>query len=207
MKTRIAKASLCTVLSLALILSGCSTSWISTALADLPVITQVALNIASIVAAAQGKGQTSPAVTGEVQSIANQVQSDLTLVQSLISSYQSASAAAKPGIVQKIAAALAGVQSNLNAILTAVHVNDAALQATITAAVGVAVSTVASIAALLPAAPVPAAASTAPASSASATSARAAKSTPALKPPSASQLKREFNAIFASNGFPQAEIK
>jgi hypothetical protein len=205
MNHRIAKASLCTLLSLALILAACSTSWISTALADLPVITQVALNIAGIVAAAQGKGQASPAVTGEVQSIANQVQSDLTLVQSLITSYQSASAAAKPGIVQKISAALADVQSNLNAILTAVHVNDAALQATIAAAVGVAVSTVASIAALLPASA--ASASTASAASASAASARVTKSTPALKPPSASQLKHEFNAIFASNGFPQMQVK
>lgn len=198
MNHRIAKASLCTVLSLALILAGCSTSWISTALADLPVITQVALNIASIVAAAQGKGQASPAVIGEVQSIANQVQSDLTLVQNLISNYQNATAAQKPALVQKISAALADVQSNLNAILTAVHVNDAALQATITAAVGVAVSTIASIAALLPAAPTPAPASV---------SSRAAKSTPAFKPPSASELKREFNAIFASGGFPQAQIK
>ncbi|MGA8169192.1 MAG: hypothetical protein WB813_18060, partial [Candidatus Acidiferrales bacterium] len=88
MNHRIAKASLCTILSIALVLAGCSVSWISTALADLPVITQVALNITSIVAAAQGKGQASPAATDEIQGIANQVKSDLTLIQSLITSYQ-----------------------------------------------------------------------------------------------------------------------
>ncbi|MGB6877316.1 MAG: hypothetical protein WBD87_14920 [Candidatus Acidiferrales bacterium] len=199
---RIAKASVCTILSLALILAGCSVSWINTALADLPVITQVALNIASIVSAADGS-QVSPAVATQVQAIANQVKSDLTLVQSLITSYQSATAAEQPGIVQKISAVLSDVQSNLNAILTAVHVNDAALQATIVAAVGVAVTTVASIASLLPASPAPAPAS----SSASAKSTHVAKTRPAIKPPSASQLKKQFNAIFAANGFPQAELK
>jgi hypothetical protein len=192
MKHRIAKASVCTILSLALILAGCSVSWISTALADLPVITQVALNIASIVSAADGS-QVSPAVATQVQSISNQVKSDLTLVQSLITSYQSATAAEQPGIVQKISAALSDVQSNLNAILTAVHVNDAALQATIVAAVGVAITTVASIVSLLPA--------SAPASAAS------TKAPSATKPPSAKQLKREFNAIFLANGFPQACLK
>ena len=188
MKHRIAKASVCTILSLTLIVAGCSASWISTALADLPVITQVALNIASIVAAAQGKGQASPAVTSQVQNIAAQVQSDLTLVQSLIADYQSATAAQKPAFVQKIAAALADVQTNLNAILTAVHVSDTALQATIVAAVGVAAATVASIASLLPA------------------SAGTVRANNAVKPPSVRELKKQFNAIFASNGFPQAEV-
>lgn len=189
MKHRIAKAAVCTILSLALVVAGCSASWISTALADLPVITQVALNIASIVAAAQGKGQASPAVTGQIQSIAAQVQSDLTLVQSLITSYQSATAAQKPALVQKIAAALADVQTNLNAILTAVHVSDTALQATIVAAVGVAVTTVASIASLLPA------------------SAGTVRASNPIKPPSARELRKQFNTIFASNGFPQFKVK
>jgi hypothetical protein len=201
MKHRIAKASVCTILSVALILAGCSTSWISAALADLPVITQVALNIASIVSMAQGNGQTSPAVTSQVQAIANQVKSDLTLVQSLITSYQSATAAEKPAVVQKIAAALSDVQANMNAILTSVHVNDAALEATITAAVGVAVTTVASIQSLLPASP-------APVSAAAATSHAASARTSAVsKPPSAKQLKKQFNAIFLANGFPQAQLK
>lgn len=199
MKHLIAKASVCTILSLALILAGCSTSWINAALADLPVITEVAVNIASLVAGAQSDGSNgasaanSPAVT-EVQTIANQVKSDLTLVQSLISSYQSASAAQKPAVVQKISAALADIQTNLNAILTAAHVKDGALQATITAAVGVAVTTIASIESLLP--------PSAPASASGAVHASAA-----VKPPSASQLKKQFNAIFAANGFSQVQVK
>lgn len=92
--------------------------------------------------------------------IANQVQSDLTLIQSLIANYKSATAAEQPGIVQKISAAL-----------------------------GVAVTTVAAIASLLPAAP------------------GAVRASNPVKAPSARELKKQFNAIFAANGFPQAEIK
>ncbi len=191
MNHRIAKASLCAILSAALILAGCSTSWINAALADLPVITQAALNIASIVAAVDGS-QVTPATVAQVQSIANQVKSDLTLVQNLVASYQSATAAQKPAVVQKINAALSDVQANLNAILTAAHVDNTALQATIVAAVGVAVSTVASIESLLPSPAVQTA---------------TVKAAAASKPPSAKQLKKQFNAIFLANGFPQAQLK
>lgn len=198
MKHPIAKASVCTILSLALVVAGCSTSWINTALADLPVITEVALNIASLVAGAQSANSngasSANSVATEVQNIAAQVKSDLTLVQSLITSYQSATPAQKPVLVQKISAALADVQTNLNAILTAVHVKDAALQATITAAVGVAVTTIVSIESLLPQpAPAP--------------TPGTVRASHAVKPASASQLKKQFNAIFAANGFPQAEVK
>lgn len=198
MKHPIAKASVCTILSLALVVAGCSTSWINTALADLPVITEVALNIASLVAGAQSANSngasSANSVATEVQNIAAQVKSDLTLVQSLITSYQSATPAQKPVLVQKISAALADVQTNLNAILTAVHVKDAALQATITAAVGVAVTTIVSIESLLPQpAPAP--------------TPGTVRASHAVKPASASQLKKQFNAIFVANGFPQAEVK
>lgn len=45
--TRIALAF---VLSISLIATGCSAQWVSVALADLPVLTQMALNIAALVA-------------------------------------------------------------------------------------------------------------------------------------------------------------
>ena len=186
---RIARASLCFVISAALVLAGCSTSWIKTALADLPVITQVALNIASIVAAAQGKGQAGAAVTTQIQNISSQVKSDLTLVQNLIDTYQSAPAASRATLLTQISTSLADAQTNLKSILTAVHVDNAALQATIVAAVGVAVTTLVSIESLIPA-PKGTVNASAP-----------------IKPPSSSQLKREFNAIFVANGFPQAQVK
>src|SRR5579875_750426 len=141
MKTRFAKTSAALALSAALAFAGCSTSWIKIALADLPVITQVALNIAGIVADAQ---------------------------------------------------------SNLKSILVAVHVQNAALQSTIAAAVGIAVSTLASIETLIPQ----------PAPAPNAAAAKSPGVAPAaVPPPSASQLKREFNAIFAANGFTQFQVK
>ncbi|HEU5411775.1 MAG TPA: hypothetical protein VFU57_12200 [Candidatus Acidoferrales bacterium] len=195
MKTRIVKASLSITLAAALFIAGCSTSWIKIALADLPIITQVALNIASIVAAAQSKGQAGAAANTQIQFVANQVQSDLTLVENLINTYQSTSAASRAGIVGQISTALADAQSNLKSILTAVHVDNVALQSTITAAVAIAISTLTSIQSLIPQpAPAPA--------PASAKSARAS-----VPPPSAKELRAEFNRIFNSNGFPQAQLK
>jgi len=198
MKTRFAKTSAALALSAALAFAGCSTSWIKIALADLPVITQVALNIAGIVAAAQGKGQTGAATATQIQNIANQVQSDLTLTQNLINTYQSAPAAGRAGVLAQISTALADAQSNLKSILVAVHVQNAALQSTIAAAVGIAVSTLASIETLIPQ----------PAPAPNAAAAKSPGVAPAaVPPPSASQLKREFNAIFAANGFPQFQVK
>lgn len=177
------RASLAVILSAAMIVAGCSTSWIKTALADLPVIVQVAESIAQIVAVAQSKGQVPPQVSNEIQSISAQVKNDLTLVESLVADYQSSTAATKPSIAQKLNAALGDLQTNLAAILTAVHVNDAALQATITGAVGIAISTVTAIESLVPA---------------PAGTIRASKP---VSLPSAKQLKGEFNAVFAAHGF------
>lgn len=181
---KLSKALIAITCSATLIVAGCSTSWISIALADLPVISQVAVDIAEIVAAAQGSGQVSPVVTNEVEAISAQVKNDLTLIQSLVKDYQAQPSATT---VQKINAALADMQTNLNAILSAVHVNDAALQATIVAAVGVAVTTIASIESLLPTSGV--------------------RANNPVKPPSAKELKAEFNRIFAANGFPNIQIK
>ena len=199
---RIAKASLSITLAVALFIAGCSTSWIKVALADLPVITQVVLNIAGIVAAVQSKGQATTAANTQIQFVANQVQSDLTLVENLITTYQNAPVATRAGIVGQISTALADAQSNLKAILTAVHVDNAALQSTITAAVAIAVSTLASIQSLVPQTP------SMPTPASTSVAAKSGKARASVPPPlSTSQLKREFNSIFASSGFPQLSVK
>jgi len=206
---RIAKASLSITLAAALFVAGCSTSWIKVALADLPVITQVALNIAGIVAAAQGKGQATAAANTQIQFVANQVQSDLTLVENLVNTYQSAPAASRAGIVGQISTALADAQSNLKSILTAVHVDNAALQSTITAAVAIAVSTLVSIQSLIPQTPpTPASSASANTSANGPASARAASAVRAsVPPPSAKELRSEFNRVFAANGFPNLQFQ
>jgi hypothetical protein len=182
------KGLLAITLSAMLIVSGCSTSWVQVAVNDLPVLVQIATSILGIVAAAQGKGAVDPAVAAKVQIVAGQVKSDLELVQSLVAAYQSAAAADKPGLLSKVDSALSSVQSNLNALLAAAHVNNAALQATIAASVGLAITTVLAIQSLIPA-----------------PAAKGARS--AVKPMNAKQLRSSFNSIVASNGYAEFAIQ
>ena len=51
------KAVLAIVLSISLLATGCSAQWIRVALADLPVLTQMALNIGTIVTTLQSGRQ------------------------------------------------------------------------------------------------------------------------------------------------------
>ena len=79
---------LAVVLSISLIATGCSAQWISVALADLPVLTQMALNIAALVATLQSGKQLTPAEALAIQNISAEASKDLTLLQSLYNSYK-----------------------------------------------------------------------------------------------------------------------
>jgi len=74
---------LAVVLSISLIATGCSAQWISVALAHLPVLTQMALNLAALVATLQSGKQISPAETLAIQNISAEASKDLTLLQSV----------------------------------------------------------------------------------------------------------------------------
>ena len=71
-------------------------------------------------------------------------------MQSLITQYQKADAAGQPGLLNQIQAAMSAVQSSLNGLLPALHIKDAATQAKITAVVGILLSEVQSVAAIVP---------------------------------------------------------
>jgi hypothetical protein len=79
---------LAVVLSISLIATGCSTQWISVALADLPVLTQMALNIAALVATLQSGRQLTSAEALAIQNVSAEASKDLTLLQSLYNSYK-----------------------------------------------------------------------------------------------------------------------
>lgn len=178
---------LAVLLSLCMVTSACSTAWINVAIQDLPILVQIVTSIFGIVGAAQGRGQVDPAVASQIQAVANQVKADLQLVQSLVDSYKAADTATKPGILSKIDSALVAVQNNLNALLSASHVSNPALQATITASIGLAITTVLAIQSLMPSA--------------------AVKGIKAQsKPMSAGQLRDSFNGIVASNGYGEFAI-
>src|SRR6202012_256037 len=101
-----------------------------------------------LVAAAQGKGISA----GDLKTIQNagaQAGADLQLIQSLIAAYQKADATTQPGILSQIESAIAAVQGNLQGLLAGLHIQDAATQAKVTAVIGIVLSEVQSLAAVL----------------------------------------------------------
>jgi hypothetical protein len=190
---RISRLSLVCLLAVMLTTSGCSFgSFVNIALQDLPVLVQIVTNILSIVAVAQGNGGISTSEAAQIKSIATQVKTDLTLVQTLVAQYQAADATSKPGIASEIDNALTAVTNNLNAILNAAHISNPTLQATITGAVTLALTTVLAIQSLVPAPVIVQATKTARVP---------------VRPADAATLKRQWNAIAQSNGYGAYTIK
>jgi hypothetical protein len=148
MKTNsMSKILLSVVLSISLIATGCSAQWISVALADLPVLTQMALNIAALVATLQSGKQLTPAEALAIQNISAEASKDLTLLQSLYNSYKAAPSA---DTLQKIQSLIQDTNRNLPALLQAAHISDPALSARIAAAVNLILTSVSSFASLIP---------------------------------------------------------
>ena len=141
---------LAVVLSISLITTGCSAQWISVALADLPVLTQMALNIAALVSTLETGKQLSPAEALAIQNISAEASKDLTLMQSLYSQYKSNPSA---DTLQKIESLIQSTNQNLPALLQAAHISDPALSSRIAAAVNLILTTVSSFASLIPQAP------------------------------------------------------
>lgn len=148
------KAVFIALLAISLITIGCSPQWISIALADLPVLVQMALNIGTTVTTLESGQQLSSEDTAAIQNISNEATKDLNLLQALYNDYQTTANAAT---MQKIQNVIADINTNLPALLQSAHIRDAALSARISAAVNLIVTTVNSFASLIPAgAPAPA---------------------------------------------------
>jgi hypothetical protein len=163
-------------LSISLIATGCSAQWISIALADLPVLIQMALNIGTIVTTLQSGQQISAAEAAAIQNISAQASKDLNLLSTLYNEYKANPSASA---LQKIQGVIADIDQNLPALLQAAHIGNPVLSARVTAGVNLILTTVASFAALMP-----------PTSALSA-SQKVAHSAPAV--PKASDLKKQWN--------------
>ena len=137
------------MLCVTMILSGCSTNWIDEAEQIVSVLIPAAGNLVTLVALLQGKTVTAEDLQ-TIQNAGTQAQADLQLIQSLIAAYEKADASAKPGIMNQIQSAIGAVQGNLQGLLGALHIKDAATQTKITAAVGIVLSEVQSLAAVIP---------------------------------------------------------
>lgn len=169
------KTLLVMLLCLSLLATACNAEWIKVALADLPVLLQMALNIGTLVTTLQSGQQLSSSEAAEIQNISNEASRDLNLLQTLYNEYETSPS---PGALQKIQNAIADLNQNLPALLQAAHVSDPVLSTRIAAAVNLILSTVNSFAALIP-------------NSSVSTAQKVALRTPAV--PHASDLKKEWN--------------
>lgn len=143
------RAGLAIVLCMAIGMSGCSSAWVTQAEEIVAVLIPAAGNVVTLVAALQGKG-VSAADLILIQNAGSQAGADLQLIQSLIAAYEKADAAAQPGILNQIENAIGAVQGNLQGLLPALHIQDAATQAKVTAVIGILLSEVQSLAAVVP---------------------------------------------------------
>jgi hypothetical protein len=152
MKSRLRSISksrmvLAIVLSISLIATGCSAQWISVALADLPVLTQMALNLGTIIGTLQSGQQIRATEAAAIQNISAQASKDLNLLAMLYNQYKANPSASA---LQKIQSAIADINQSLPALLQAAHIGDPTLSARLTAGVNLILTTVASFAALIP---------------------------------------------------------
>jgi hypothetical protein len=140
---------LAVALCMTLAWSGCSTGWIKEAERIVGALIPAAANLVTLVAALQGKN-VSAADLQLVQNTGAQAAADLQIIQSLIAAYEKADESSKPGILSRIQNAIAAVQANLQGVLPGLHIKDAATQTKITAVVGILLSEVQSLAAVVP---------------------------------------------------------
>lgn len=143
------KAALAAVLCGTILWTGCSTAWIGEAEQIVAALIPATANLVALAATLQGKN-VSAGDLQTIQSAAAQAGTDLQLMQSLIAQYQKADAAAQPGLLNQIQAAMSAVQGTLNGLLPALHIKDAATQTKITAVIGILLAEVESVAAIVP---------------------------------------------------------
>jgi hypothetical protein len=141
------KAVLTLVLTITLATTACTAQWIAVALQDLPVLTQMALNLATLVSTLSNGKQATTTDTAIIQNISAQASRDLNLLQSLYNEYKSTS---DPNTLQKISNVIDDLNQHLPALLESAHISNVALSARVTVAVKLILTTVNSFAALMP---------------------------------------------------------
>jgi hypothetical protein len=141
------KSLLALVLALISATTGCTPQWINVAVQDLPVLTQMALNIATLVSTLASGKQASTADVAVIQNISAQASRDLNLLQSLYNDYK---ANPNSSTLQKIQNVISDLNQNLPALLQAAHISNPTLSARVSAAVNLILSTVNSVASLMP---------------------------------------------------------
>jgi hypothetical protein len=107
----------------------------------------MALNISALVTTLQSGKQLTPSEAQAIQNLSSEASKDLTLLQSLYTSYKTSPTA---DTLEKIEAVIQSTNQSLPALLQAAHISDPALSARITAAVNLILTSVSSFASLIP---------------------------------------------------------
>jgi len=145
----ILKRGMAMVLCGTMTLVGCSTAWISEAEQIVAALIPAAANILTLVTAFHGQSVSAEDLK-TIQSTGSQVGSDLQLIELLLTAYQTANAAARPGLLNQIQTTTSTVQSNLGSLLPALHIQDETTQAKVSAVIGLVLSEVESLSAIVP---------------------------------------------------------
>ena len=125
-------------------MQGCNPStWIDIALADLPTANKMVISILSFI---QGSGM-SAAEIAKINTISDDITTELNLAKTLVVEYQ---VSANATLLTKIDAVLVLAENNFNAILAGLHITDAVLAATVSAAIGVAITVIVAVQAAVP---------------------------------------------------------
>jgi hypothetical protein len=149
---KLKKSILAVALAVTMFTTACSTSWVSEAIAITNALLPVAVNVIQLVAAMQGSGASSSADVALAQKWAATVSADLTLVRTLLTQYNAATAADKPNFLAKLSDALQVVNGDLGMLLPALHISNPQTQAKVTAMVGLVAAEISAIQALVGAA-------------------------------------------------------
>jgi hypothetical protein len=192
-KLNVVRAMAALVLCATMILIACSTAWITEAEEIVAALVPAAANLLTLVGALEGNGVSTQDFQ-VMQSVSTQAQTDLQLINTLVTQYQQATdAATQASLLTQIQTAITTVQSNLSALLPALHITDAATQAKVTAVIGLILSEVQSLEAIIPILQPVVSSSTAVAK------ASAKLKVAKVKPPlSASQFRASYNAIMTA---------
>jgi hypothetical protein len=146
---QIGRAALAVILGISMTLTACSTDWVKQAEQVVAALIPASTNIVTLVAMLQGKS-ISVSDLRTIQNAGTQAAADLQLIQALIEAYEKADESAKAGILNQVQTAIGSVQGNLQGLLPALHIQNQATQTKISAVVGIVLSEVQSLAAIVP---------------------------------------------------------
>lgn len=174
------------------LVTGCSTNWITVVTNDIPELINIANSVISIVGLATGNGSLAAGLGTEVTLAANALKVTLSSLQDAANAYN---ANKSQGNLSALIAAIQAVQNDLSKVVAALPPGSisSTVETSLVALIGLAVTIISSIQALVPgAAPV-------------AVTARAAQAavTGKVAPPSAETMRFAVNATLRMHGFGQ----